>query len=281
MSLDVFESTVALSYFQGPHCVDSLVKGKASLAEAAYAVWTDLTEDDFTQVQERLREQLNSGGFFFIVAAQRFTAPMLRTIDFLNARMTGARFAAVELVAFEGEGFKAFESRTAARPAPRRTGSASEDAFLAGITDLPYRRAPGELIEFCRGQQLRFEWGSIGTSIRMLSPDAADPLTIAWLYAPEQAGYLGFRDVTLGYESGRAARHYTAQTALKTYADALAAMSDADTLTARDAVGRHFSPTKTVAHLPSIKRLIGNLVNQTNEGIPQSSRPLEGGTAVR
>jgi hypothetical protein len=272
MSLDVFESTVAIRYFKGPHCQEPLVKGKASLAEAARAVWDGISDDELAQLQERLRELLSSGSFLFIVAAQRFTPPMIKTIDYLNARTTGARFAALELVAFAAYGLQAFESRTAAGPRPNRSSGGTtpvdENSFLSRVDDQNYRQALRELLESCRGLQLRLDWGTVGVSIRVPTSDLGEPLTIAWLFPPGQAGWSGLRDLTLGFDPWSADQRKSITNALEAYQEVIARLPGGTSITAKNVRGRRFTPAAIVESLATIKDALASLVKQVNEGAP-------------
>lgn len=39
-----------------------------------------------------------------------------------------------------------------------------------------------DLLDFCRELDLRFEWGAIGTSIRVKTPFKDEPISIAWVF---------------------------------------------------------------------------------------------------
>lgn len=57
---------------------------------------------------------------------------MLRTLEYLNATVTGARFSAVELVRFTGAAnMSAFEARFLAGAAPTKSASALKAAKTA------------------------------------------------------------------------------------------------------------------------------------------------------
>src|SRR4051794_34102250 len=143
MSYEEFESTVADRYFSSDRCDDVRLRGKASLDQVARAIWPDLSEEEAAQFQERLLQQLSAGAFHYVVVAQRFVPTMERTVEYLNAVLSTARFYAVELVRFAADNLSAFESRTVRRPALRSPGServaTNEARSLEQIEDDIYR----------------------------------------------------------------------------------------------------------------------------------------------
>lgn len=187
MTYEEFESTVARTYFTGQRCPpNSPTYRAASLAEAAAATWPDLTAEEQSALQDRLRGQLDRGGFHYVVVAQRFVPAMERTLADLNAAMPDARFYAVELVRFVSGDVSAFEARTVLGTGPRGRGSqgstTGEQQLLDQVVDPSYRRSLEELLEACRGLRFRFEWGTVGVSVRLPVADTAEPLTIGWLF---------------------------------------------------------------------------------------------------
>ena len=60
--------------------------------------------------------QLRDGSFDFVAVAHRFTSPVPRTPDYMNATTTFSRFLAVELIRFTGPYCEAFEARVVATP---------------------------------------------------------------------------------------------------------------------------------------------------------------------
>lgn len=81
MSYEEFESTVANRFFSSSYCQDDRLQKKASLDEAAHAIWPDLSEEETALFRERLAQQLSSGGFHYVVVAQRFTTTILEQIE--------------------------------------------------------------------------------------------------------------------------------------------------------------------------------------------------------
>lgn len=270
MSVDVFESSVLLRYLRGVHCTDPKLKAARTLNAAAQLTWPDISEEDLEQFNERVQKQLEAGNFLFVVAAQRFTEPMLRTIEYLNNRLNGARFAAVELVAFAADGLQAFESRAAARPPSRNrtTGGPSldESSFLELFKDPTYRMALEDLFDFCRGQRLRFEWGKLGPSIRAPIPGVSEPLTIGWLSPPDTKNSWGLTDLTLGYDATSLARRPNATAAARAYEEALDAINGAQPLVKKTLWVRTFRPEAVIGQLQAIKDALAGFVTTINEG---------------
>jgi hypothetical protein len=225
MTPDVFEATVAARYFASAHCAPRF-KGLTSLAEAAKIAWPDMNDADYTALYDRLTRVLATGAFHFVIVAQHFTQPMMTTASYLNEVSDGrARYFLVELVRFTGTGHAAFEARTVLRPpgqASKSSGpSLSETAFLDQITDADYRQALERLFDTSHGLGLRFEWGSAGTSIRLPTPYKAEPISLAWVFPPGTSGWMGLRDVTLGYDITQAQTAEEAQPALASYEHAI------------------------------------------------------------
>jgi hypothetical protein len=149
-------------------------------------------------MHERLLQQLKAGSFHYVLVAQRFSATTEQTVRYLNSALQAARFYGVELVRFTGGETSAFEARTILKPerlssAKSGAGSMDESRFLDSILDEEYKNALQEILEACRGLGLRFEWGTVGTSIRVPTPDRAEPLTIGWLFPSGGLGWMGLQ----------------------------------------------------------------------------------------
>lgn len=268
MSYEEFESTVANRYFSGGRCQDARLRGKASLDEAARAIWPDLSEEEAAFFRERLTQQLNSGGFHYVVAAQRFTPTMERTIEYLNATMSVASFYAVELVRFAADGISAFESRTVLKPELRRVDeprvNIDETRFLKQIGNDTYREALRELLEVCRGLGLHFSWGTAGTSIRVPIPNRKNPLSVAWLFPPGVSGWMGLLDLTLGaYDSAGETPSITS--ALEDYVQKIVALPGVEPAKPDWHHGYHLTPEVTVRNRHQIADILAELVRRVGD----------------
>jgi hypothetical protein len=205
MTLEDFDTRVARKYFSGPHFLQDVLPAPSSLEAAATTAWGG-GQDDAVDWRERLQSQLRDGNFHYIAVAQRFTRPVLRTVEYLNATMKAARFSAVELVRFAGEGYGAFEARFVAGAGPSSTPAAGSKASLAGIdefvqsvTDDDYRHVLQDLFEaFAKIDDLTVFWGTTGCSLRIAIP-GRNPLSVGWLFPPGPQRWMGLTDVTLGW----------------------------------------------------------------------------------
>lgn len=266
MSIEDFERMVALRHFRSDDCLDSRVKDKASLAEAALATWENFSEEEMEQLQQSLSRQLESGSLHYVLMAQRFTSTIETTTAYLNTIAPSANFWAVELVRFAGEGVSAFESRTVVRASHPRGQDAStpvdEDKLLQQVQDEPYRQSLQDILAACRGLGFRFYWGTVGMSIRVPVPDMTGPLTIAWFFPPEKVGWMGLKDFTLGFDETSAVNAPAAQDALTEFVKAVEQLPDAEELTARHIKGYHLSPAVLVAHKNRIVEILSRLIER-------------------
>lgn len=221
MSFDEFESTVPVRYFSSDACTDPRLRGKQSLAEAVSAFWPDMAPEGVETLNHALAGQLKSGAFHYILAAQRFTATMERTITYMNGNSGWSQFYAIELVRFASNGIDAFEARTVLRPADSapedQAAVTNESKFLAAVRDTEHRQALHELFEVLRGLKIRPEWGSSGTSFRLRTTDRTEPLTVGWVFHEEGPGWMGLRGLNLGYDPGSAEKHPSVAAALDRY----------------------------------------------------------------
>lgn len=265
MSPETFETTVARRYFASDYCPPGApTHDLKTVAEAAAATWPELSDEERASFTRRWSRSLDRGGFHYVIAAQRFTATMNRTIAYLNDQARAASFYAVELVRFTGGDFEAFEGRSVVIPNRSRTGTPNkttdETELLDQFTDDEYQQAVGDLLEFARGQDLPLEWGSVGVSIRIRVPDVSEPLSIGWVFPPGVSGWLGLRDVSLGHDSWRAERDIGDPQLLESYIEAISAIPGAEEVTAGNLHAYHIPPTRFVEHYPHIIEAIADLV---------------------
>ncbi len=266
MTFDVFEATVAVRHFASANC-DSAFKGLQSLAEAAKIAWPGMSEEELATFRDRLTSVLTAGEFRFVIVAQRFTQSMITTVGYLNKIATGrAQYFLVELVRFTGKDFTAFEARTILKPSAdvqkSSAPSTSETRFLESITDPAYREAVERLFETCHGLELRFEWGTRGPSIRLLTPYKTEPISLAWAFPPGISGWMGLRDITFGYDVAQAAAAEEAQTALAEYELAISRLVGAHDPHKKGLKVYSFQPANFVRELDSIVEAIAAVVEQ-------------------
>ena len=271
MEYEVFEETVARGYFESNRCpTSSPVRKKASIEDAAKATWKDLSEDEFSEFKGNLTKNLSEGRFRYLPVAQRFTEPMLRTVEYLNAKMQGAQFYAVELVRFSGGEISAFEARTVLKPqrmARERTGTINRERFLESFTDEGYRNAVRDFLEAAEGLDLRLEWGSQGMSIRIPIPNKADGLSIGWLFPPGSWGWLGVNDVSLGYDRETAKQYAQSLVPfLENYSLEISRIKGARKVTTPRLDAHRFIPEAFVGNRNEMVEAIRNLIEKVTQG---------------
>lgn len=170
----------------------------------------------------------------------------------------------VELVRFTGTGHAAFEARTVLKPTgqtPKASGpSLNETSFLDQITDPAYHQALERFFDTSHGLDLRFEWGSAGTSIRLPTPYKAEPISLAWVFPPGVSGWMGLRDVTLGYDITQAQTAEAAQPALTTYEHAIGQLPGAQQASRSYLKAHSFQPAAFVTNINAIVEALAAIV---------------------
>ena len=133
---DDFETTVARRYFATAHAGQASERNE-SIAAAATATWPDQTDEELAAFTDGWHAVLASGGFHFVLVAQRFTPTTTRTMRYMNQVSQPARFCAVELVRFTGPDMNVYEGRTVVRhdrstTASRTAALTTEQRLLGG-----------------------------------------------------------------------------------------------------------------------------------------------------
>ena len=202
---------VVQRYLTGPQVADAF-KECQDLHEAVGRTAWKLDDAGWEQLTARLDQVLTTGDFTFVVAAQRFTAAMQASLEYLNVTMRYGRFYLLQLVRLEGAGLTAYSAQVvtspskASRAGSAQASSANEADFLAAIADEEYRDAMADLLSSARSLGLVVEWGSKGASLRLPTPDRSEPLSVGWVFLDGGQWY-GARHVTLGADD--AALQYT------------------------------------------------------------------------
>jgi hypothetical protein len=264
MDPDNFETTVARRYFATAHC-DQTSNRLDSIAAAATAMWPGLTDDELAAFTDGWHAVLASGGFHFVLVAQRFTPTITRTMQYMNQISQPARFWAVELVRFTGRDMKVYEGRTVVRhdrstTASRAAALTTEQRLLDRFDDDTYRQAVEQLLAFCRGQGLVLEWGSVGVSMRLRLPDVAEPISIGWVYPPGATGWSGLRDLTLGHDEWRARKDIPDTAALDAYVDAIARLPGSQPVTNKSVRGHRLPPDTVTEQYAAITDALAQLI---------------------
>jgi len=211
LSLEDFDRGVVQRYLSGSHVMRTF-RGAADLDGAIERTNWDLSEDEHGALVTRLAEVLATGDFHYVVAAQRFTPAMQVSLEYMNATMRFGRFFLVEIVQLQGGELTAHAAQVVAAP-PKRSAAASggsgaradEASVIAGIGDDAYRDAVELLLSSCTALGLEVKWRSVGASIRFVTPDRKQPLSIGWLL-PEGSQWQGTRFVTFGVDPGSLAQ---------------------------------------------------------------------------
>ena len=260
-----FESSVAVRFFNDARCTDDRLKSQHSLEAAATVVWDGLTQEEWSGIRSKIESQLSSGGFHYLLVAQRFTPTIQRALEYVNAVAPACRFFAVELVKFAGSGLEAFESRTFLKPSVtsrRPTSLVNEAGFLSQMDDERYRNTVQEILEACRGFGYRFEWGAVGGSIRLVTPFRPEPITIAWVFPPGKSGWMGLTDLSLGFDRWSADNAKGSTLRLEDYAAKVSRLPGAERTRAKNLVAYHFSPEAVIESSNAITELLAELKSQ-------------------
>ena len=200
-----FEREVPLSYFASDRCHDPALAKCGSLSEALASNWPDLDDEEFENLQTNLAAQLEDGSFHYVLLAQRFTPPILQTIEYLN-EVSRPRFYAAEVVRFTSAGTQAFEGRVIQGPPRRRRGALpvqrpptiSKTDLLARFPENEYGDAIGSFVENLEDNGFVLQPGRTGASVRRHLAGLGVTVTVAWLGPPGQRVGPGGRDLTLG-----------------------------------------------------------------------------------
>lgn len=266
MSLDDFEARVFRPYVakQGN---SSGVPPDASLDDLMAGPGTT-DEQDAVDWRQRLQTQLRDGSFHYVVVAQRFTDPVLRTLRYLNATVRGARFSAVELIRFSGAEHSAFEARFVAGAQPVSGGGSAKtalsglDEFLAGITEDDYRHALQDLFSgLSEISGFTVYWGTTGCSLRVVAPNHG-PLSIGWVFPPGPPRWMGLTDVTLGWyeDANGLAVNDQVRADLQAYRSRLQEIPGGRPPSSAAIHGVTFPPAATIEHVTDLSESIREVV---------------------
>jgi hypothetical protein len=207
MTLADFDNGVVQRYLSGRH-VSPGFEGLGSLAEAiAKADW-DQGKDELTTLNARLTDVLANGDFRFVVAAQRFTQPMIKSLQYLNATSRYGQYSLVQVIWMKGNQLSAYSAQVVSGTARSRppgasvgAGQTNEADFLAGIADDDYRDAMKEIFAGASALGLVTYWGAKGASLRVRVPDRNEPVSVAWAFH-EGDQFFGARHLSLGIDLG-------------------------------------------------------------------------------
>jgi hypothetical protein len=248
MTVEEFDKGIIQRYLEGLHCPPAW-KAAGNLAGLAELAWPtgDFSSDGFA---DRLADVLASGDFHYVVAAQKFTPQMTRTLEYLNTVTRTGHYHLVQMIQFTGPDMTAYAAQAITSPqAPRRgpagTG-ASEASFLAALDDEAYRQALSDIFDACRALGLTFEWGTKGSSIRLATPDRSEPLSVGWIF-PAGSSWLGLTHLTLGYDSSSARHAPSVAGALDSYLEQVSRIAGARAVTSKTLKAFTWTPPQVTA----------------------------------
>ena len=168
------------------------------------------------------------------------------------------------VIKFHGDAGTAFEARTVLKPSVKTIRSpqplANERSFLGNLGDAAYRSAIKSLFDLFRELGLRFEWGSAGTSVRAMIVGSPVPLTLGWFFPPGRTGWMGMRDVTLGYTTDSQAVTEGVKEVLEHYVSDLGQLRGAQTETRSNSKAYRFDPAVAIERHAEIEDIFRRLV---------------------
>lgn len=232
LSVDDFDIGVVQRYVRGSNVAPEYA-GVANLDSAIARTNWDLSADELAALRERLADVLSNGDFYYVVAAQRFTTTMLKSLEYMNSTMRFGKFFLVEIVQLEGSDLTAHAAQVFGAP-PKRTGTsggtagdhANEADYLSNIEDDSYRSALKDLFATCGTLGLTVYWGSKGFSVQIQTPDRNQPLSIGW-GLPDGSHWMGARYLTFGIDPGSLAKTPSVVDAVTRYVQALSVIPGA------------------------------------------------------
>ncbi len=278
-TVEQFDVGVVQRYTSGPHCKEPAHKQAGDLQTLAELTWKP-TDEEWAALQTRLAQALTDGDFVYVVAAQRFTPAMTNSLDYLNSVTRSGRYHLVQMIKLDGDGNSAYSVQVVSGPNRRRAASAgtsivTQQAFLEALPDGEYREAVQEIITVAESLGLKLAWGSKGTSIRLETPDRAEPLSVGWMF-PEGAQWSGLTHVSFGYDAAAATQTPSVQAALDAYIAAVLAIPGGTDAKSKSLKARIFQPSEVAVAVREIVGALDTLVSASQE--PTS--PAAGGSAA-
>jgi hypothetical protein len=261
MTVSDFESGVVQRYLEGHYCPPDY-KPCRTLRELAELVWKS-DEFDWDEFVDRLATVLSDGDFHYVVAAQKFTPQMTRSLEYLNTAVRVGHYHLVQMIQFNGQDMTAYaaQSIASASTTPRTSarGSIDEASFLAAIDDVAYREALSDIFDSCRALGLIFGWGTAGSSIRMATPDRSEPLSVGWIFS-EVPSYSGLTHLTLGYDRGSAKDTPSVVHALTSYVEQASSITGASAVKSKSLNAYTWNPAQVTASKVQIIKALETLV---------------------
>lgn len=260
MAIEDFDSGIVQRYLQGSYC-PSIYKTCEKLSGLAELAWKseEFAWDEFV---DRLAKVLSDGDFHYVVAAQKFTPQMTRTLEYLNTAVQVGHYHLVQMIQFSGEDTTAYAAQSLILPSkmPGPAGSrVTEASFLAAIDDTAYREALSDVFDSCRALSLTFEWGVRGSSIRMATPDRSEPISVGWVFSGTPS-WSGLTHLTLGYDSSSAKSTPSVIEALSSYVELVSTIPGASRIKHKELEAYTWKPPQVTASKAQIIEALETLV---------------------
>lgn len=261
MTVEDFDNGIIQRYLEGPYC-PPVYKGCKTLSALADLAWKsdEFAWDEFV---DHLAKVLSDGDFHYVVAAQKFTPQMTRTLAYLNTAVQVGHYHLVQMIQFNGRDMTAYAAQSITSHSRKRSVSAgsvvNEDSFLAAIDDAAYREALSDIFDSCRALGLTFEWGTKGSSIRLATPDRSEPVSVGWIF-PAVPSWSGLTHLTLGYDSSSAKHTPSVIDALASYVEQVSRIAGASAVKSKSLKAYTWKPPQVTASKTEIIQALETLV---------------------
>lgn len=269
MALADFDRGVVQRYLSGSHVSKGFV-GCQNLADAVGRTKWKLSEEELAALLARLTDVLANGDLRFVVAAQRFTPAMVKSLQYLNATARYGQYSLVQVIRLQSDQLSAYSAQvvsgTVRGASPGASDSAThtnESDFLAGVPDDQYRDALQDLLSTAGALGLLTYWGSKGASLRLKTPDRNEPLSIGWVFT-DQPGWYGMRHLTFGVDPESLKSVPSVAPAVRTFVREVSTIPGARPVTSK--LDAHmFEPQVVPEAKVAIESALENLVNSVRE----------------
>ncbi len=268
MTVEEFDRGVVQRYFAGSRAENP----GHDLESAIDACPWELDPEERSELHARLADVLETGDFFYVVAAQRFTEQMKSSLEYLNSTMRVARFYLVEVIQLTGADLTAHAAQVVASPPRKPAGSGSgsrargrtdQETFLAGLADEAHREAMAELFDACTSLGIELKWRSKGLALRIQTPDRRQPLSIGWAFQEGDAWSVA-RDLSLGVDHSSLAGTPSVAEAVHRYLARIREIPGGRLNTGKSAEAVVFAPAAVAPALPRIRAELEQLVEEVH-----------------
>ncbi len=133
------------------------------------------------------------------------------------------------------------------RPAGGAQVRMTRDALLEAHEPGAEREAVRQLLDGAQRAGAAFEWGPSGVSVRARTPLVGQPVTVAWVYAPDRPGWMRTRDCSFGHALVESSPPARLQDLLDRYVAQLATAKGVDA-SSKGVVAWSFSPAQLASH---------------------------------